>query len=229
MSPSTAARLAGVQALVLDFDGTLARLTIDFGLMRRSVVDLVRAAGVRDPEVERLHVLELVDAAVATLPTDEAVRLRTECSAAIEAAELTGASRAALLPGVADSLDALRSEGIRVGVITRNCRRAVLAVAPDLLDHADALLAREDVPRTKPHPDHPLRCLRLIGADGSAAALVGDHIMDIETAHAAGLMGIGVLTGAAGADDLRAAGAEVVFPDVTALADAILDGRRASG
>jgi phosphoglycolate phosphatase len=222
-------RLAGLKALVFDFDGTLARLTINFALMRRRVVKLVRAAGVRDAELERLHVLELVEAAAAGLPPEGAASLRAKCAAAIEAVEFAGASRARLLPGVVKALDSLRREGIRVGVITRNCRRAVLTAAPHLLAHADALLARDDVPRTKPDPDHPLRCLSLIGADGTPAALVGDHTMDMETAHAAGLMSVGVLTGATGAADLRAAGAEAVFADVPALAAAILGGKRGPG
>lgn len=222
-------RLASLEALVLDFDGTLARLTIDFGLMRSRVIELVRAAGIRDPKLERLYVLELVRAATGRLPAPQAAALAAECAAEIEAVELAGAAEGALLPGVLESLDQLCGSGLRIGVITRNCRRAVLAVAPCLLDHTGALLARDDVPRTKPDPDHPLRCLRVIGADGARAALVGDHAMDMETARAAGLMGIGVLTGSADGDDLRAAGAEAVFADVPTLAAAVLAQRGGPG
>ena len=49
-----------------------------------------------------------------------------------------------------------------------------------------------------------------------AALFVGDHVHDIEGAHAARVLGVGVTTGGCDAAELRSAGAHVVL---TSLAD----------
>jgi phosphoglycolate phosphatase len=64
-------------------------------------------------------------------------------------------------------------------------------------------------------------------AEGKAAALsehgvrwyVGDHVGDMIAAHTAGVPGIGVATGPCDAGELRAAGADHVLDDLTALPD----------
>jgi phosphoglycolate phosphatase len=53
--------------------------------------------------------------------------------------------------------------------------------------------------------------LRELGAE----VYVGDHIGDITAARAADAMAVGVATGPISADDLMAAGADVVLPDLT--------------
>ena len=53
----------GVQAVIFDFDGTLAHLTIDFGLMRSKVLEIVRAHGLPDEDLEGMYALELVEEA----------------------------------------------------------------------------------------------------------------------------------------------------------------------
>ncbi|KUJ69808.1 haloacid dehalogenase [Streptomyces albus subsp. albus] len=56
-----------------------------------------------------------------------------------------------------------------------------------------------------------------------AAVYVGDHTGDVRGAHAAGALSVAVPTGPCGAEELRAAGADVVLPDLTAF-PAWLDG-----
>ena len=48
-----------------------------------------------------------------------------------------------------------------------------------------------------------------------AEVFVGDHLGDITGARAADALAVGVATGPISADDLRAAGADVVLPDLT--------------
>jgi phosphoglycolate phosphatase len=108
------------------------------------------------------------------------------------------------MPGAREALDAVRSLGLRVVVVTSKLGR---------LAHL--------------HLDHlGLRADEVAGdlfAEGKAAALteygvrwyVGDHVGDIVAARTAGVPGIGVATGPCSADELRAAGAAYVLPDLT--------------
>ncbi|HUY21143.1 MAG TPA: HAD hydrolase-like protein [Acidimicrobiales bacterium] len=69
-------------------------------------------------------------------------------------------------------------------------------------------------------------------ADNGALAYVGDHPADVDAARAAGIVAVGVSTGPASADELRAAGAEVVLRDLGGFGEwfeAWDDDRRAAG
>ncbi|QNN54847.1 haloacid dehalogenase-like hydrolase [Nocardioides mesophilus] len=65
-----------------------------------------------------------------------------------------------------------------------------------------------------------------------AAVYVGDHVHDVEGARAAGALSVSVLTGPCTAEELRAAGTDVVLPDLAAfpawLDEHVLDRRLAA-
>ena len=105
-----------------------------------------------------------------------------------------------LLPGAAESVAAVRRHGGRVVVVTGkhgpNARLHLDHLGVDL-DHlgggvwgvgkADVLLAE------------------------GVSVYVGDHVHDVEGAHAAGALSVSVLTGGSSEDELRAGGTDVVL------------------
>jgi phosphoglycolate phosphatase len=60
-----------------------------------------------------------------------------------------------------------------------------------------------------------------LGADPATACLVGDSPFDAETARQGGLPAFLVTTGTHSADELRAAGAGHIYPDLATLARAV--------
>ena len=107
-------------------------------------------------------------------------------------------------PGALEALAAVRELGLRVVVVTSKLGR----LARLHLDHLGLVvdeLAGE------------------LFAEGKAAALaehgvrwyVGDHIADMLAARTAGVPGIGVTTGPCSAEDLSAAGAAHILPNLT--------------
>jgi phosphoglycolate phosphatase len=111
----------------------------------------------------------------------------------------------------------LRSNNLKLGVVTRNCRAAVLEVFPDLLNYIDALHAREDVPYLKPDTRHLDSCLAQIGATSNDSIMVGDGALDMRAGRALDMICIGVLSGSNDAAALQAAGADHVLPDALHL------------
>jgi HAD superfamily hydrolase (TIGR01509 family) len=88
----------------------------------------------------------------------------------------------------------------------------------DLLDArelADGWTTSADVEATKPEPD--LVAAAVEKAGGGEAVMVGDSTWDCEAARRAGLSTIAVLTGGFSDEELRAAGAAVVFHTVAEL------------
>lgn len=204
---------ASIKAVVFDFDGTLARLNIDFSAMRSSIRDLMTNFQIPEDGIANLHILEMIDAGCDYLhglhPAD-AVVFRSRAHELVIRMELEAAEESALLDGTRMLLDELAGRSIRTGVVTRNCRIAVLKVFPDIARHCQAVLTREDTEHVKPHPDHLRSALRALGVVPAETIMVGDHPLDILLGRETGTYTVGVLTGHSGREDLRSAHADLI-------------------
>jgi phosphoglycolate phosphatase len=94
-----------------------------------------------------------------------------------------------LMPGAAETLAALH----RAGKLLAVCSNKPVAFTRDLLDHFrllplfNAVLGPEDVPRPKPAPDMLVTALARLQVPPAEALYVGDMVVDVETARAAGV------------------------------------------
>ena len=183
-------------AVLFDFDGTLAVQTLDFAEMRRRAV-LAVAPFVRAKHSPGVPLMEELATLLAPLPREIAEQARRAALDAAKEVEMEAARTSTLFPFTRPMLTALRKAGSVSAVVTRNCPEAVLTVFPDLPDYCAALLTRDDVPKVKPHPDHLLRALGILGIPPVQALMVGDHPMDIAAGKAAGTASAGVTGGAA--------------------------------
>ena len=188
-----------IEAVLFDFDGTLVHLNIDFAQMRADVEAILPKYSLSAEERESLYTLELVEEFARTLAgrdgQETADAFRQEAEAAILAIEMGAADTAEVHPGVPELLEALRERGIKVGIVTRNCRAAVeYILGRNRLPH-DALLTRDDVEAVKPDPAHLLAALRLLGVEPHRALMVGDHPMDVRAGRVVGTKTVAVLTG----------------------------------
>jgi HAD superfamily hydrolase (TIGR01509 family) len=118
------------------------------------------------------------------------------------------------LPGAADLLAALTETGVPWAIATSGYR-ATASHALDLLGlPADApLITRDLVRRAKPDPDLFLAAAALLGVEPRHAWVVGDSVWDLLAARRAGALGIGLLSGGYGREELERAGAYRVYAD----------------
>jgi phosphoglycolate phosphatase len=213
----TRSPLDGVAAVVFDFDGTLAELNIDFPALYVKVFELADRFGVDRTKVSEPYLIELIDQMTAQLADGAAAEFYAGANRLVVDEEVASAGRASLFAGTRDLLDRLRTRGIKVGLVTRNCEAAVRTVFPDVEDHVDCFLPRERAGRVKPHPEHLARTLACLGTEPAVAAMVGDHPIDVESAKAAGMVPVGVTTGKITAGELTAAGAALVLASAEEL------------
>ena len=188
-----------IDAILFDLDGTLVHLNIDFGRMRDEVEALVPQYGLSMEGRSAIYVLELIEDAVRELEVEDEEKARVfrqEAEAAIVAVELEAAAEAQVYPEVPELLRGLREHGIKVAIVTRNCRAAVDRILAENPLMYDVLLTRDEVTTVKPDPGHLLEALRLLGVEPQRALMVGDHPMDVQVGHAVGTRTAAVLTGA---------------------------------
>jgi HAD superfamily hydrolase (TIGR01549 family) len=126
------------------------------------------------------------------------------------------------LPGAVELLQLLASHGVPHGVATSGSRPDIDASLDALgIGEAVPVVGRSDVRRAKPEPDLFLACAARLDADPVDCYVVGDAVWDVLAARRARMLGVGVLTGGYGEDELTRAGAFRVFRDAADLSAAI--------
>jgi HAD superfamily hydrolase (TIGR01509 family) len=126
------------------------------------------------------------------------------------------------LPGAIDLLRYLRDEKIRHGIATSG-RRADAKKSLDVLDlpEGTVVVDRNDVARAKPEPDLFLACQERLGVKPEECYVVGDAVWDLLAARRAAMLGIGLLSGGYGQDELYQAGAYRVYGSPAELLSSI--------
>lgn len=201
-------------ALLFDFDGTLAVLKLDFDEMRQRLFALAVGQGLPPAELRGMFVLEMVDHATALLRDRQpalAAAFYRDAHQLIQDIEVEAARHSTLLPGVNDLLDTLRQRRIGVGIVTRNCDAAVRMMFPQIDAYCQAFVARDHVTRVKPHPQHLQTALMHMGSEPTRTVMVGDGVIDMQAGKAFGMFTIGVLSGTSTRERLLEHGADLVL------------------
>jgi HAD superfamily hydrolase (TIGR01509 family) len=122
------------------------------------------------------------------------------------------------LPGARELLASLRADGVAHGIATSG-RRPEIDASLTALGVTDdtVVVARGDVTRAKPEPDLFLECARRLDVAPEDCFVVGDAVWDLLAARRARMLGIGVLTGGYGEEELLQAGAYRVYRDAAEL------------
>jgi phosphoglycolate phosphatase len=204
-----------IDTVIFDFDGTLAKLNIDFDLMRHSVVELVTRYGMDHQILQQRHVLEIIGEAGALLGKNsqrQSESFTCEAYQIIEEIEVVAAHEGELFGGTKELLTGLHEHSIRAGIITRNCAKAVHTVFPDISSYCPVVICRDHVKHVKPHPEQLNLALSRLGSSAGTAIMIGDHPLDICAGQNAGTLTAGVLTGHFHEDDFMKAGANLVLP-----------------
>lgn len=150
---------------IADMDGTLVDTSLDFAGMRREI-------GIPDGEDILSFIVKLAAAEQA------------EAMAIIDRFEVEGADRAKLLPGVAEFMDWIRSQGAPFAILTRNSRLVTDRLVSRFAIPVAFTCTREDA-APKPNPAGLELLLQGAGVPANRAVYIGDYLYDLEAAEAA--------------------------------------------
>ena len=199
-----------IRAAIFDLDGTLADSLADIGGAVNRV--LARRGLPTHPVSAYLRFIgdgaeKLIERA---LPAD-----RGELRGAVLAdyrAEYAAhlADETTLFPGIAEMLDGLCERRLTMAILSNKPDAPTKALSEKLLSRWPFKVIygeRAGIPR-KPDPTSALEIARLLGVPPTDCAFVGDTPIDMRTARAAGMFGIGVLWGFRSHEELAEAGAQ---------------------
>jgi HAD superfamily hydrolase (TIGR01509 family) len=118
------------------------------------------------------------------------------------------------LPGACELLRHLTGGGVRYAIATsgrpESARPSLeaLGVRPEI-----PVVTRKEVQRAKPDPDLFLAAAQKLNVSIHEAIVVGDSVWDLLAARRAGSLGVGLLSGGYGQEELQTAGAYRVYQD----------------
>lgn len=152
---------------------------------------LLREIGHRLTKTETVRLLQLHDEAYAPL-----------------------VSQVRVLPGTLELLACLSRAGAPWAIATSGRLRSaqpmlkLLQLGPEV-----PVITRDEVQRAKPDPDLFLAAAKRLGVPIREAVVVGDSVWDLLAARRARALGVGLLSGGYGQDELERAGAYRVYQD----------------
>lgn len=102
-----------------------------------------------------------------------------------------------LLPGAREVLVTLHRRGIKMAIATNKIGRYSRKIFENfgLTSVFSAILGDQDVLQNKPHPEMIFRAIEKMGVKKEEVVIVGDSVIDLETARNAGLPAFAIATG----------------------------------
>ncbi len=160
-----------IKTVIFDLDGTITRPFFDFDAIREEM-GLSKDSG---------PILE----AMEKMAPDQ----RHRVEGILKSYEDRAVSESTLNEGARETLDALRSRGINIGILTRNKRCNAVAIAQKHDLQFDAIVDREDGP-VKPDAFGVLKLCKQFDTPPEQSLVVGDYLFDILSAKAAGAIAV---------------------------------------
>lgn len=204
------------RTVLLDLDGTLVDA---FTTIHRAYVHTLPQFGRPAPTIEQVRRAVgggLANAMSHFLPPDlipAAMKVHLAYSLQILLEDVK------LMPGGLELVQALHARGVKLAVFTNKHGESSRKVCAHLgvTPYLSGNFAAGDTPWFKPQPEFAAHALRELGAAPAETLLIGDSPFDVKAAHNGGFACWCVTTGTHDAAELRAAGAEKVYPDLPTL------------
>ena len=202
-----------IEAVIFDLDGTLAHFNLDFKGLRGEVRGyLIRASvpasvlSVNESMFEMLGKAEIFfkngDKSKSNHAFEE---VRKQALAIAEKYEMEAASTTSLQSGAFETLKELKRMNLKLGLCTTNSGKAARYILQrfKIEDFFNVVISRDNVKYVKPHTDQFEAALKALSAKPQSSLIVGDSVVDMQSAKEIKAIAVGIPTGIATFEQLK--------------------------
>lgn len=214
-----------VKAVVFDLDGTIASFNLDYMIVRSDVRGLLMKKGLPASVLSSNEsIFDMLKKTEIFLKNNgkserEIQKVRNEALAIAEKYELEAAKTTGLLPGVVETLKALKKMGLKLGLCTINSEKSTNYILKrfEIAKFFDAVVTRNNVKHVKPNIEHLEAALKALKVNPDEALLVGDGARDMQCAGELNVIAVGLPMGVSSEKELMVSGANYLITSVMDL------------
>jgi phosphoglycolate phosphatase len=207
------------KAVVFDLDGTIVKFNLDYKAARAEVIQFLVNQGfpqsvfsINESVFEMLNKTEIY-MQNHKVDNKDFLKLKIDVLSIMEKYEMESAKSTQLVPGILETLQALKKMKLKLGLFTVNSRKATEHILSTfrLKPYFTTVVTRDSVSFVKPNPIHLETVLRSLKAKPEETIVVGDSIMDMKSAQELDVFAVGTSTGFAAPEQLTQAGANCLI------------------
>ena len=214
-----------VEAVIFDLDGTLAIFSLDFKTLRSEVRSYLIRVGVPTSLVDvNENIFEMLKKAEIFLknggkPAVAFADVRSQVLTIAEKYEMEAASITNLQVGAVETLKALKKMNLKICLCTTSSEKAVNYILKrfKIQDFFQVVVTRDNVKYVKPSTEQFEVALKALGVGPQAAVIVGDSIVDMQSAKEAKAIAVGLPTGMSTLEQLKNNGANYIITSLNDL------------
>jgi HAD superfamily hydrolase (TIGR01549 family) len=214
-----------IEAVIFDLDGTLAHFNLDFKALRSEVrtylISIHVPVSVLDVNESIFEMLKKTEIFIknSSKSPDAFDEVRTRALAIAEKYEMEAATTTSLLTGAVETLKELQKMNIKMGLCTTSSEKASNYILQrfKIDGFFKAVVSREKVKDVKPHVEQFELALKTLGVHAKAALVVGDSIVDMQSAKEIKAIAVGLTTGFSTTEQLMGNGANFIVAMLTDL------------
>jgi HAD superfamily hydrolase (TIGR01549 family) len=214
-----------IDAVIFDLDGTLANFNLDFKTLRSEVRSYLMRIGVptsllnvNESIFEMLTKTEIFtkNSSKHAVPFEE---VRRQVMAIAEKYEMEAASATSLMPGTNETLKELNKMNMKIGLCTTSSEKAANFILKrfKIVDFFQIVIARDKVKYVKPNTEPFEVALKGLDANPQTVVIVGDSLVDMQSAKELKIIAVGLTTGVSKMEQLKNNGANYIITSLTDL------------
>lgn len=214
-----------IEAVIFDLDGTLAHFNLDYKALRSEVRGYLMSIGVPtsvlDVNESIFEMLKKTEIFVKNISKSAKAfeEVRTQALTIAEKYEMEAASTTSLLTGAVETLKDLQKMNVKMGLCTTSNEKAANYILQrfKIDGFFKVVVPRDKVTYVKPHTEQFEVALKTLGVRAKATLIVGDSVVDMQSAKELKAVAVGLPTGLSTTEQLMSNGANYIITSLTDL------------
>ena len=214
-----------IEAVIFDLDGTLAHFNLDFKALRSEVrsylISMRVPVSVLDVNESIFEMLKKAEIFIknSSKSAEAFEELRTQALVIAEKYEMEAAASTSLLTGAVETLKDLQKMNLKMGLCTTSSERAANYILQrfKIDGFFKVVVPRDKVKYVKPHTEQFELALKTLSVHPKATMIVGDSIVDMQSAKELKAIAVGLPTGLSSTEQLMDNGANYIITSLTDL------------